>query len=312
MPAVHPSRRLAAALEPIVGQVYFSPECHRRYAELGFDASRGDLDGVALPDGPAYFTSRGSLLGQVPGTVVAAAFGVFNPDVVVPCVALGWTRTDAATICAARTEGAVEQLTRILGEPDGLGRANELLAIAVEPLRPEGRLLSSGVAALGVPDDAMAALWRRGDLLREYRGDSHLAAWVTAGLDATEMGLLTELYWGLPLRSYSRTRAWTEDQFDAATERLETRGADRRWRVHQRRAGPARADRGGHRRPAATAGRRPRRRPRRAVRPPRTMGRGDPGRQGLPRLRSPRPRSRRVRNAVVASSRSAELGSDER
>ena len=224
MPAVHPSRRLAAALEPIVGQVYFSPECHGRYAELGFDASRGDLDGVALPDGPAYFTSRGSLLGQVPGTVVAAAFGVFNPDVVVPCVALGWTRTDAATICAARTEGAVEQLTRILGEPDGLARANELLAIAVEPLRPEGRLLSSGVAALGVPEDAMAALWRRGDLLREYRGDSHLAAWVTAGLDATEMGLLTELYWGLPLRSYSRTRAWTEDQFDAATERLETRG----------------------------------------------------------------------------------------
>ena len=97
---MHPARRLAAAIEPVVGQVYFAPECHQRYERLGFDASRRELDGVAMPDGPAYFTSRGSLLGQVPGQVVAAAFGVFNPEVVVPFVALGWSRTDAATICA--------------------------------------------------------------------------------------------------------------------------------------------------------------------------------------------------------------------
>ena len=67
-------------------------------------------------------------------------------------------------------------------------------------------------------------MWRRGDQLREYRGDSHIAAWVGAGFDATEIGLLTELYWGLRLRTYSRTRAWTDDQFDAATERLVARG----------------------------------------------------------------------------------------
>ena len=75
-----------------------------------------------------------------------------------------------------------------------------------------------------LPDDPLAAAWRRGDMLREYRGDCHTAAWISAGLDATEIGLLTELYWGLPLRSYSRTRAWTDEQFDAATERLEQRG----------------------------------------------------------------------------------------
>ncbi len=38
------------------------------------------------------------------------------------------------------------------------------------------------------------------------------------------MGLLTELYWGLPMRSYSRSRAWTDDQFDAAEARLVDRG----------------------------------------------------------------------------------------
>ena len=28
-----PERRLAAALEPVVGQVYFAPECHERYVQ---------------------------------------------------------------------------------------------------------------------------------------------------------------------------------------------------------------------------------------------------------------------------------------
>lgn len=219
------ARHLGSVLEPVVGQVYFAPECHQAYEALGFDASAHEVAGVAMPDGPAYFTSRGSVLGQVPGTVVAATFGVFNPEVVVPCVELGWTKTDAATICQARTDGAVGQLRRVLGdEPDGLDRVNELLARTIEPLRPEGRSLYAGLASLGVPDEPLAAAWRRGDMLREYRGDSHIAAWVSAELDATEIGLLTELYWGLPLRSYSRTRAWTDDQFDAATERLESRG----------------------------------------------------------------------------------------
>ena len=68
-----------------------------------------------------------------------------------------------------------------------------------------GGRCSPGCARSGIPDDPLTALWRRGDMLREYRGDSHIAAWVSAGVDATEIGLLTELYWGLPLRSYART-----------------------------------------------------------------------------------------------------------
>ncbi|MCU0261536.1 MAG: hypothetical protein MUE78_10995 [Ilumatobacteraceae bacterium] len=219
------ARALGSALEPVVGQVYFSPECHAGYVALGFDPSPGDAGGVALPDGPAYFTSRGSVMGQVPGEVVAAAFAVFNPAIVVPLVQLGWTRTDATTICTARTDGAVAQLRRILGDrPEGVERAAELLQRAAEPLRPEGRPLFAGVRSLGVPDDPLAAVWRLGDLIREYRGDAHTASWISAGVDATEICLLTELYWGLPLRSYSRTRAWSDDDFDAATDRLRSRG----------------------------------------------------------------------------------------
>jgi hypothetical protein len=222
---MQPSRALAAALEPVTGQVYFSPECHANYVALGFAQSRGATNGVALPDGPAYFTSRGSLMGLVPGELVAAAFAVFNPEAVVPSVTFGWTLTDAHTICTARDEGAVAQLRRILGEsPAGAGRAREILTRAVAPLRPEGRPLYAGVLSQAMPADDLSAVWRLGDMLREFRGDSHTAAWISAGVDATEIGLLSELYWGLPMRSYSRTRAWTDAQFDAAHERLRARG----------------------------------------------------------------------------------------
>jgi hypothetical protein len=213
-------------LEPVAAQVYFSPECHVAYAALGFSPSPAtSSSGVQLPDGPAYFTSRGSVMGQVPGAVVAAAFAVFNPEAVVPSVTFGWSKVDAPTICDARTRGAVSQLERILGSsPDGLARATHLLETAAAPLRPEGKPLYSGLLSLGLPGEPLANAWRLADLLREYRGDAHTAAWTSAGLDATEIGLLTEPYWGLPLRTYVRTRAWSDTQLDAAEARLVARG----------------------------------------------------------------------------------------
>ncbi len=219
------ARRLAAALEPVVGQVYFSPECHQGYESLGLGPSPGLRDGVAMPDGVAYFTSRGSALGQVPGQVVAATFGVFNPAVVVPCVERGWQLTDAATIAEVRLHGATAQLARILGDrPDGVERATQLLLAAGQDLRPEGRPLYAGVMAQGLPGDPLGDLFRAGDRLREYRGDSHLAAWISGGYDATEIGLLTELFMGIPLKTYVRSRAWSDDQLDDALARLAGRG----------------------------------------------------------------------------------------
>jgi hypothetical protein len=219
------ARRLRDLIEPVTAHVYFAPECHEGYASLGFNGSPSSRGGVALPDGPAYFTSRGSCIGQVPGEVVASTFAVFNPDAVVPAVDFGWSLTDAPTINAIRTSGAIAQLRRVLGdEPAGLSQATDLLRRATEHLRPEGRSLYAGLVALGLPGDPIGDMWRLGDLLREYRGDAHTAAWTSAGVDATEIGLLTELWWGVPPRTYVRTRAWTSEQLDAAEERLRGRG----------------------------------------------------------------------------------------
>ena len=218
-------RRLGGALEPVIGQVYFSPEAHANYVNLGFDPSPGDADGVALPDGPAYFTSRGSVMGQVHSTLVASAFAVFDPGVVIASVEYGWRLTEADEICSARDQGATAQLDRILGpEAEGAERIEELLMRATDELDCVGRPLAAGIQALDDADHWYGTIFRRGDLLREFRGDSHTIAWVQTGINATELGLLTELFWGLPLRTYSRTRGWSEEDFDEAEESLRSRG----------------------------------------------------------------------------------------
>ncbi|OBH15669.1 SCO6745 family protein [Mycolicibacter sinensis] len=222
---VAPARALSSAIEAFAGQVYFAPECHRGYAALGFAPSRATSRGVERPDGPAYFCSRGSALGQAPGEVVAAAFAVFNPAVVVPAVAYGWTLTDAPTIRAARTEGSVAQLRRVLGSaPDGLDRALALLRRAVDGLSVAGKPLFAGLVAEGLVGDPLTDAWQLADQLREYRGDAHVNAWTAAGFDGVEIGLITELYRGFPPRSYVRSRAWADDELSAGEDRLAQRG----------------------------------------------------------------------------------------
>jgi len=219
------ARRLRNAVEPLAAGIYFAPEAHDAYAALGFSPSSGANDGVQMPDGVAYFSSRGACLGQVDGHVIAAAFGVFNPAIVVPLVAQAWKITDAPTILAAREHGARESLRRMLGDPPkDCERATELLKRGAAAARGEGRHLFSGLQSLGYPGDPIGDLWRAADLVREHRGDSHIAAWISHGFDATEISLITEPYIGLPMRTYSRSRAWSDAEFDAALERMTSRG----------------------------------------------------------------------------------------
>jgi hypothetical protein len=84
--------------------------------------------------------------------------------------------------------------------------------------------LFSGLTALGYPGTPIGELWRASDLVREHRGDSHIIAWVGHGLDPIQANISTELWWRLPIRSYVRTRGWTEDEIDNAIERLRDRG----------------------------------------------------------------------------------------
>jgi hypothetical protein len=206
------SRRLRDLVEPIAAGIYFAPEAHERYEALGLDFFRG------------YFCSRGACLGTAPWTVICAAFGVFKPEIVEQFVTEGWQKTTAEPMLDARLAGAEASLQRMLGDPDdGVERATEILYSLTDGLDVAGRALFGGLSALPRPTSPWGALWRAADLVRERRGDAHIAAWIPH-FDSCEISTITELAHGLPPRSFVYTRGWSVDDVDAAQARLEARG----------------------------------------------------------------------------------------
>ena len=206
------ARQVRNITEPIAASVYFSPEAMKGYEDLGLDYFQG------------YFCSRGACLGKAPWSVICAAFAAFNPAIVQSSVDAGWAVTEPQPLLAARLAGAEAQLQRLLGEPGPqVARATELLLNMVDGADRSGRMLFSGLSLLPQPTSPWGAMWHAADLVREHRGDGHIASWIPH-LDSCEVTLLTELAWGLPPRSYSRTRGWADEDMDAGQERLQARG----------------------------------------------------------------------------------------
>lgn len=208
------TRILRNVCEPIGANVYFAPEAQERYRALGLDYMTG------------YFCSRSASMGVLAGMAVASAFGVFNPDMVIRAVDAGWAKTDRETLLQARYDGAVASLRRLLGQPEqrSLDRAVELLRRGLEAADYAGHAIFSGLRSLPWPEDPLGRLWRCCDLVREHRGDSHIAVWSRALIAPIEIQLMSELVMGIPLKTYSATRGWTGPQMDAALEGMRAKG----------------------------------------------------------------------------------------
>ncbi|HEX7167122.1 MAG TPA: hypothetical protein VF230_09085, partial [Acidimicrobiales bacterium] len=217
------SRRLWNLIEPIASSVYFLPECQEGYQALGLDDY-----------GSGYFTSRGACMGRAPGTVVAAAFAVFNPAIVLPAVEKGWSLTTPEQIIEARLDGARRGLRRLIGEVGepgeaDLSRAASIMwraaeATAASPAGFPGRPMFAGLYSLGLPGDPLGDMWRAADVLREHRGDSHTLAWAAMRLSSVEVTLLTEAWWGGKLGRYIRTRGWDDASIAEGIASLQSRG----------------------------------------------------------------------------------------
>jgi hypothetical protein len=207
------ARRLRDLVEPIAAAVYFAPEAQSRYEALGLNYFEG------------YFCSRSAGLGAAPWRVVSAAFAAFKPAIVERAVTGGWDKTTPEDLIQARLDGARDQIVRMAGDQATFPAAADLLLELTDGLDMSGRTLFAGLAGLGVPgpDDRVGRLWRAADLVREHRGDGHIAAWIGA-VDSTEITVLTELWWGIEPGSYVWTRGWDGDDVAAARARLTDRG----------------------------------------------------------------------------------------
>ena len=171
-----------------------------------------------------YVWGRGSVLGEPKGTVVASAFGVFEPGLIAALYDSGRAACRLADVRAAKEKGAVTALREVLGSPDGLDVAVEALRRAAAAADCTGRPMHAGLLALPWPDEPLGRLWHGATILREHRGDSHLATCVAHGLTGLEANLLTELRVGWDSQAYTASRGWSPEAMDAATAVLTTRG----------------------------------------------------------------------------------------
>jgi hypothetical protein len=207
-----PTRRLRDAIEPIATICYWSEPAYDAYAALGLDFLQG------------YVWSRGCVLGEPDGSVVAAVFGVFEPGLIGQLYDAARATAGLADIRAARETGAVTALRTVLGAPEQVAEVTGALRQAAEAADTAGRPLFAGLTGLPWPADELGQLWHACAMLRELRGDSHLAACVAAGLTGLEANILTELQVGWPLHSYTATRGWPPEAMNLATLSLRERG----------------------------------------------------------------------------------------
>ncbi|WP_326946400.1 hypothetical protein OG439_44735 [Amycolatopsis sp. NBC_01307] len=211
-------KQFKSAFDSLHALTYFAPEV---------DAA---LTGIGLrPGRMPYFAGRSAAMGPVGAEVVAATFYNFNPEVVARVIPRAWTLATPEQVLEARLDGVDKVLTRLLGDDtlksEEVAEAAELAREASAGCTAEGRPLYAAHAALAWPGQPHLALWHAITLLREYRGDGHIAALVLNGLGNIE-ALVTHVATGdgfVP-EVAKLTRGWSDEQWAAAVAGLAGRG----------------------------------------------------------------------------------------
>ncbi|MGI9643977.1 MAG: SCO6745 family protein [Ilumatobacteraceae bacterium] len=205
-------------LEPYHAAIYFVPEAPEELAVEGLD----DL-------WRGYFASRAAPMGRVGPEVVVATFFNFEPGFVQRSMAGVWDRTTPEALIAARLRAAGRMIRRLapdfvagddLDEAAGLARA----AAEAAAVHPEGRPLFAGHTSLHTPDHPVEVIWHAQTLLREFRGDGHIAALTDAGLTGCEALVTHAASGGSSRAALQSTRQWSDEAWAVAQDSLRSRG----------------------------------------------------------------------------------------
>lgn len=210
------ARRLWSQVEPIHAVTYFAPE------------ARAALDGAGYKGfWMGYFAGRAAPMGPVGPEVVFAAFYNFSLAHVRRALPDAWAFAPPSTALAARLEGSVAALRRALAGAElggALDTAAALGRAAAESAPMEGRTLFAANRGLPWPEDPAAALWHACTLLREHRGDGHVAALTAAGIGGREANVLQSAAGVVPRQVFEVARHYDDAEWEAVSATLADRG----------------------------------------------------------------------------------------
>lgn len=210
------ARRAWRAFEPYHAMIYFAPEGREVYAAAG-------LKGIWM----GYFASRAAAMGAVSAPMVTATFYNFHPRMVERAIPDAWRFSSPERVLQARLQVADLTLRRLLEEQTTsaeVAEAAELARQATTACSVVGRPLFAGHNALPWPSESHLALWHAATLLREFRGDGHIAALLTAGLDGCEAHITLVGTERISRETIQPYRGWNDEEWEAAQQRLQQRG----------------------------------------------------------------------------------------
>ncbi|MDH6280049.1 SCO6745 family protein [Prescottella agglutinans] len=213
----HLAGRTARSLELLHSLSYFAPEVEAELVGVGLEPGR-----------MTYFAGRAAPMGAVGAGVVTATFYNFDPALIADAIPRAWKLADPDQIIAARYRGVDAAFRALFGDAVAsadMAEAAQLAAIAAQGIPGvDGRPLYAGYATLDWPEEPHLVLWHALTLLREYRGDGHVAALQTAGLSGLE-ALITHTAAGIGFqKKFAQTRrGWSQAAWEAAVGRLRDR-----------------------------------------------------------------------------------------
>ncbi len=213
----HLAGRTARSLELLHSLCYFAPEVEAELVGVGLEPGR-----------MTYFAGRAAPMGAVGAGVVAATFYNFDPELIGDAIPRAWKLADPEEIIRARYRGVDAAYRALFGDAVAsadMSEAAQLAAIAAQGIPGvDGRPLYAGYAALDWPEEPHLVLWHALTLLREYRGDGHVAALQTAGLSGLE-ALITHTAAGIGFqKKFAQSRrGWSQAAWDAAVSGLRDR-----------------------------------------------------------------------------------------
>lgn len=207
------ARAVWRRLEPIHAVTYFAPEA---IGALGAAGYKGFWMG--------YFAGRAAPLGAVGPEVVTAIFYNFAPGRVARALPDAWHLAGPDIAVQARLDGSAIALRRAF---DGVGSevetAAELAGLAARGAPVEGRPLFAANAAVPWPDEPVAALWHAATLLREHRGDGHVACLTAAGLSGRESNVFQAAAGNTPRQLLAVARNYDDAEWQALVTGLAAR-----------------------------------------------------------------------------------------
>jgi hypothetical protein len=211
------ARKTWRTLEPVHGMIYFVAEAAEEYGAVG-------LKGMRM----GYFASRAAAMGPVPADTVVATFFNFRPSLVRRAIPAAWDLAPPAVVLEARFRAADRALRRAFA-----GQASEVVQEAADLAKRaasaacehlEGRPLFAAHSELPWPAGANLTLWHAQTLLREFRGDGHVALLTAAGLSGAEALVVHAATGDVPAALLQASRAWPDDAWNEAIEAIGRRG----------------------------------------------------------------------------------------